>query len=261
MTHGKGYVDAGYLQAAGNLLQPMKRRSRDLLRVTVGQSVLDVGCGPGLDTLAMGPLVGPGGCVVGVDADEEMVTAANQRAERAGMSEYVRHQRGEASALALASGRFDACRSERLFIHLPDTRQALAEMIRVTRSGGWLVVVDTDWGTFSIDTEQNRIERLLTRFGAEHLSRNGFAGRQLYRLFKTCGLVDITVELWPVHVLGDVALVKYLTKLDEIEQGALKANLITPEELERWREGLARSENDGTFFASLVMVLVAGRKP
>jgi ubiquinone/menaquinone biosynthesis C-methylase UbiE len=47
------YADVTYLQAAGELLRPAKLRSYALMQVTGGQQILDVGCGPGLDTVAL----------------------------------------------------------------------------------------------------------------------------------------------------------------------------------------------------------------
>ena len=46
--------------------------------------MLDVGCGPGIDTLAMFGRVCPGGQVVGIDYDARMIEEAKRRARRAG---------------------------------------------------------------------------------------------------------------------------------------------------------------------------------
>lgn len=256
-----GYVDARYLEAAGDLLRPLKSRSYESMRIGAGDTVLDVGCGPGLDTLAMAGLVGPAGRVLGVDADASMVAAANENARRAGLSDRVRHERADAAALPLDSDRFDACRSERLFIHLADPLRALAEMARVTRPGGRVVVVDSDWGSLSVDTTRTEVERQLARFRAERLLNNGYSGRQLFRLFKSCGLLDVEVQIWPVAITGDAGLLRDLTKLDEVERLAWEAGVVAAEELDAWRAELTLAERQGIFFGSMSLVLAAGRKP
>ena len=89
---------------------------------------------------------------------------------------------------------FDSCRSERLFQHLSNPAQALSEMTRVTKSGGWVVVLDTDWGSLSTDSDETDIERRQARFLAESSLHNGYSGRKLYRLFKQQNLVDISLR-------------------------------------------------------------------
>ena len=46
----------------------------------------------------------------------------------------------DATALPFADGRFDACRADRTIQHIPDADVAVAEMARVTRPGGTVVI-------------------------------------------------------------------------------------------------------------------------
>ena len=89
MVKQNGYTDTDYLQIAGDLLRRVKEGSYALMGVGPGQKVLDMGCGPGTDTLALAHVVGAHGQVVGVDFDAAMVVEADQRAERAGVSAWV----------------------------------------------------------------------------------------------------------------------------------------------------------------------------
>lgn len=259
MSRPQGYVDSAYLQATADLLQRNKQRSYEWMRVQSGQRVLDVGCGPGLDTLALAPLVGPSGQVVGLDADPAMVAEAQHRARTAGVDGWATHEVGDATQLPYARASFDACRSERLFQHLRAAPQTLAEMVRVTKSGGWVVVLDTDFGTLSVDSPEADIERRLARVRAEQFLANGYAGRQLYRLAKEQRLEDVQVELLPtVATVYSVARAGAL--FDEVERHAVRSGAITTEELQRWHAGLDDAAARGTFFASVCSVLVAGRK-
>jgi Methyltransferase domain len=90
--------------------------------------------------------------------------------------------------------------SERLFQHLREPDRALAEMLRVTKPGGWIVVVDTDTATVSIDSDEIELERRLCRFYSDHRVWNGYSGRQLYRRFKQQKMRDINVEIAPVYI-------------------------------------------------------------
>ena len=92
MSQSKGYVDADYLDTTTRLMAPSKQRSYELMHLEPGHRVLDVGCGPGSDTLAISNLVGPTGEVYGADYDAQMVAQANERAKAAGVSARVTHR-------------------------------------------------------------------------------------------------------------------------------------------------------------------------
>jgi ubiquinone/menaquinone biosynthesis C-methylase UbiE len=259
MSRPRGYVEPGFLRAVARTraIQQIKRRSYESMQIKGGQTVLDVGCGPGTDTIEMARLVGPSGQSVGVDYDRNMVAEASKQALLAGVGGWTLHRQSESYQLPFTNGYFHSCRSERLFQHLPLAQavQTLAEMARVTLPGGRIVVIDTDWATFSIDTDEVDIERRIMQAHAGRLY-NGFAGRQLYRLFKEQGLVGTTVELF--DTLIDYGSLKHL--LGGSEQMAVATGVITSEELQRWHFSLARAQEKGCFFAHLVMVLAAGRK-
>lgn len=260
MSHPVGYVDAEYLKAAAESFAPIKRRSYDLMHIQTAQQILDVGCGPGIDTVHIASIVGSGGRVIGIDQDENMLTAADKCAQRAGVSDFVTHQRGAATSLPFDSDYFDACRSERLFLHLRQPDQAMAEMVRVTKSKGRIVIVDTDTATVSFDTRETETEQKLLRFRAEKLLNNGYSGRQLYRLFRQSHLVDINIEMFPLYTL-DYALARYIAGLDETEQRAAEEGIVTHSELDNWRQDLEKTAAEDVFFASVSVVMVAGRKP
>ncbi len=260
MSQKKGYVDPQYLQAAAVLFGPIKRRTYELMQIHPGHIALDLGCGPGIDTTAIGRLVGPTGCVIGIDHDLHMLAEAKRRVARLGMESHVFHHQGDAATLALDTNCVDTCRSERLFEHLSNSNLTLTEMVRVTRPGGWIVVADMDWGTMSVHSHELDVERGLARIRAERMLLNGYAGRQLRGLFTQSGLIDVAVEMVPLHTT-DYELAHYLGRLDKVEQGALDAKILDADDIHRWRSGLARAQQEETFFASVSLVIVAGRKP
>lgn len=259
MTQAKGYVDPHYLQLLAQLLQAQKQRTYDLLRLQPGAGVLDVGCGPGTDTIPLAAQVGPGGRVAGVDWDAAMLLEANRRAAQAGVAGQVRHVRADAAALPWPDHTFAACRCERLFQHLPDPVPTLAEMVRVTRPGGWVVALDTDYGSVSCDTTEPDIERRLARIFVEHV-HNGYSGRRLYGMFRRQGLVDVVAEPHAAHYTS-YALFRHIGRLDVIEQLALAGGVITPEELDRWHRSMEEADAAGTCYGHATTVIVAGRKP
>lgn len=259
MSQLKGYVDPEFLRVIGNQFNHIKKRSYALMQIQPGHKVLDLGCGPGTDTIPLAPLVGVNGQVIGADYDEAMIAEAEQRAEQAGVNTWVKHKCVDAMSLPFETDYFDSCRSERLFQHLPNPAQALSEMTRVTKPDGWVVVLDTDWGSLSTDSDETDIERRLSRFLAESFLHNGYSGRKLYRLFKQQNLADISFEVFPVATTN-YALARHGMQAEKNEQEALKAGIITAKELHRWQTGLEQADSEGIFFFSVNLMMFAGRK-
>jgi SAM-dependent methyltransferase len=98
--------------------------------------VADVGCGTGRALPVLRDAVGPAGTVLGVDVTAEMLEAARHRAEDCGAGLLL----ADALRLPLADAALDAVFGAGLLPHLPDPAAGLAELARVTRPGGTLVL-------------------------------------------------------------------------------------------------------------------------
>jgi len=124
MTAG---LDAGWRQA-----------TLDAAGLTGGERVLDVACGTGLLALEAAGRVGEAGTVTGLDASSAMLAGARAH-DRA---EVVRWVEGDAMRMPFADGEFDATLIGFGLRNLPDFAAGLAEMARVTRPGGRVVVLE-----------------------------------------------------------------------------------------------------------------------
>jgi ubiquinone/menaquinone biosynthesis C-methylase UbiE len=112
----------------------------DLADVTAGNDVLDVGCGPGYLTALAARAASPGGHATGVDVSEPMVQEARRKRASTSCSFVL----GKAEALDLPDASFDVVLSSLAIHHIPeDARaQAFAEMFRVLRPGGRVLIAD-----------------------------------------------------------------------------------------------------------------------
>ncbi|MGG2464327.1 methyltransferase domain-containing protein [Streptomyces sp. RGM 3693] len=127
--------------AASDLGRSYKQRMLDELEICAGQTVLDLGCGPGTDLGTLVEATTATGSVLGFDRDQAMVDAA--RARTAGQP-VVDVRLGDVHDLALPDQSADRARTDRVLQHVADPGLALAEIRRVLRPGGRLVMGEPD---------------------------------------------------------------------------------------------------------------------
>lgn len=101
-----------------------------------GATVLDVGCGTGRALPALREAVGAGGTVIGLDLTDEMLQVARARGRASRATLIV----GDARRMPLADDAVDSIFAAGLIMHLTDVAGGLAELARVTKPGGSLVL-------------------------------------------------------------------------------------------------------------------------
>jgi arsenite methyltransferase len=112
-----------------------------IARVPEGATVMDVGCGAGMDLLLSARRAGPSGSAIGVDMTGDMLERARNGAREAGLTN-VDLREGDATALPAADDSIDVVTSNGVLNLVPDKPRAAAEMFRVLRPGGRLQIAD-----------------------------------------------------------------------------------------------------------------------
>jgi SAM-dependent methyltransferase len=111
-------------------------------RVEDARLILDVGCGIGHWSRVLARVLPSHAQLIGVDREPRWVEEATRRAAAAGLSERCSYREGVAEALPFQNGAFDIVTCQTLLIHVRDSATVLAEMVRVTRPGGLIIVAE-----------------------------------------------------------------------------------------------------------------------
>jgi ubiquinone/menaquinone biosynthesis C-methylase UbiE len=234
-----------------------KAESFALLAPKTGAALLEVGCGTGTDVRALATMVAPGGRVVGVDRSETLLTEARRQTDVAGAT--IEFRQGDAHGLEFPDGVFDGCRADRVFQHLAEPAQALAELVRVARRGAPIVISEPDWETVVIDAPDRGLFRRLVAHDVDR-HQNGWMGRQLPRLFRDVGLTGVAIKPHAVFIT-DYEVVKEGAALEERARAAGAAKVISPAEEQRWLEHVASLRDRGQFWFAMMVFTVRGIKP
>lgn len=247
----KKFLDQAAVELAAN-----KAELDALLRIRAGSHVLDVGCGTGADVRAIALRVGPGGKVVGLDSSEQLIAKAQPpTGPDAAPVEFLH---GEAGALPFADNTFDAARAERVIEHVPDPAAAVAEMLRVVKPGGQVLITDPDHGLWAPNLEDRELTRRIMNWWGDHVP-NPWVARQLRDLFVQAGATDVTVKVQPV-VLTSLAAADALTWVGKAADLAALQGIAGKEEAKAWGEEILRRDAEGTFLMLGTFVVVSGTK-
>jgi len=106
-----------------------------------GEVVIDLGCGCGIDTVLAAHAVGPTGKAIGLDMLPEMLEIATRNAASAGVRN-VEWLHGEMEAIPLPDASVDVVISNGVINLSPRKSRVFAEIFRILRSGGRMVVAD-----------------------------------------------------------------------------------------------------------------------
>ncbi|MDI2125428.1 methyltransferase domain-containing protein [Yinghuangia seranimata] len=232
-----------------------KERLRAHLALAPGSRVLDLGCGAGHELVQ---LERDGLCAFGVDASATMLAAS--RARLAGLGHPARLVRADAQHLPFADRQFDGCRIERVLQHVASPAAVLAGAHRVLRPGGLIAVLEPDWASLTLVSQDAEAARAVADEAGGHIPHRDI-GRHLRRLLADAGFVDVRVDV-ELMVYGSVEDLSRMVSLEHVVDRACAAGRIEHSRgvaLLREQRSLSKS---GAFHATIHRsVLAWARRP
>jgi len=111
--------------------------------VRPGDTVLDIGCGPGLFTLPIARRVGEKGLVIAVDLQEGMLEILKEKAAREGLCARIRLHKAEPQSLGLEyPGRIDVAFGFCVVHEVPDAARLMREVFSLLAPGGTFLIAE-----------------------------------------------------------------------------------------------------------------------
>jgi len=166
----------------------------DRVGVRPGWSTIDLGCGPAgiLDLLS--DRVGPGGHVIGADADPGYAALARAFVRERALAN-VQVLDADARRTGLPGAAFDLVHSRMVLVSISRPAEVVTEMARLAKPGGWVAALEADATAICYPPHPalDRLTELLVA-AARSDGADPELGRRLPRLFRDAGLADIGVE-------------------------------------------------------------------
>ncbi|WP_344209923.1 methyltransferase domain-containing protein [Nonomuraea bangladeshensis] len=222
----------------------LRARSYELLELSAGAGVVDVGCGAGR---AVAELAGRGARPVGVDVSAEMLAVARHRWPEGDF------RLGDACALPLEDGSVAGYRADKVFHELAEPARALAEARRVLVPGGRAVLAGQDWDTFVIDSDDPALTRRLVHARADLVTAPRAARRQR-NLLLDAGFSDVHAEV-RTEVFTDAAMLPVLAGL---AAAARTAGAVDADQETAWVAEQRRRAETGRLFLALPIFVASG---
>ena len=110
-------------------------------QIHADETVLDIGCGAGMDLLLAAKRAGLGGHAIGIDMTDAMIERARKSGVESGLRQ-VDIRKGDATSLPVPDGSIDVIISNGVLNLVPEKERGFAEIVRVLKLGGRLHLAD-----------------------------------------------------------------------------------------------------------------------
>lgn len=109
--------------------------------ISQGMTVIDIGCGPGMFSLAMAEMVGPGGKVISVDLQDEMLSLVARKSDKSHLRSRILLHKNQPDSIGL-SEKADFILACYMVHEVPDVNRFFKEVRNLLKTGGKFYVIE-----------------------------------------------------------------------------------------------------------------------
>jgi len=236
-------------------IREMQRQYRVWFDPRPGEKILDVGCGTGINDLALSKLVGPSGKIVGIDNSEAMLAIARTKAS----AENIEYQLKAVEEMDFPEDCFDGIVCTQVLGYVSAPVQTIRDMLRVLNPAGRIFISEADWDTLIYSIPDKELQRKVTLSFSDHHG-DGWIGRRLLSLCRQAGGKEIEMHPYVIQN-AEYSARKYGGPLSYvIRDYLLRTKKCTETEVHRWLKLLSDAFDENTYFFSLNRIVCILRK-
>jgi arsenite methyltransferase len=226
------------------------------LKLSSGERVLDIGCGPGFLCEEIAEIVGPRGAVVGIDVSTDLIARCNGRKR----SQWLSYAVCDATKIDQGDASFDVVVCVQVAEYVPDVGRVFSEAFRVLKPGGRTVFVATDWTTVVWHSENPKRMALIMKSWEAH-SVHPSLPKLLAHQLVNAGFRFDGAAVFPILNLqfDDDCYSKGLTQI--IRNFVSSKSEISPDDLKGWYGEFERLSDEGKYFFSSNRHIFRASKP
>jgi SAM-dependent methyltransferase len=240
-----------YLRSIHHLFERTKHRSYEILDLNGSDDIADIGCGIGLDAVALAEF---GANVVGIDSDLGLLDVARSLAPPTPKLTFLC---AEAACIDMEGGSFNKLRFDRVLQHVEDHVAVLREARRLLRKKGIIQIIEPDYWSMTFFDHNMFLERKLFDYVATQRVPHAHKVRRLPAELASAGFCVSMIEIHN-YVIEEWSTVRGLIRFHVVLEDLLRMGAISDFEFGEW---WSRKENhpDEFNFSMNMMVMLAER--
>ncbi|MHA1360755.1 MAG: methyltransferase domain-containing protein [Candidatus Helarchaeota archaeon] len=235
------FIDIGWL--VDHHMTKLEERTAmiESLNFKPGDTVLDLGCGPGLWTPLLAEQIKPDGHVTGMDISKDLIEYATKNLEE-DLEDNIEYQTGDFHNIPFKDNTFDVTFFGNCFAYVTDHKTVLDELKRVTKKGGRVIAKDFDGAIIIFHPIDPHLQLKVLAANAKGLQENppdppfdNYTGRKMNGLFREAGFKNISTKTYAIQKVAPLTpeAKRYITGNAEW-YAKLAAPYMTKEEVQKW---------------------------